>query len=169
MNSKDFRIQLEDPILLLMASRVGDKAVAPSTASVTCLQQTSLSPWSQIHHNIAVCLLDNWLVAYRYVEKAYNPDLHCVDWNPSDENLLLTWSVDNTLHMFHRRNLTANGIGSPIHIFENHKAAVLCVHWSPDKSSVFGSSAEDGVLNIWDHNKIGELSGPSTKPGCEFG
>ncbi|KAJ0606352.1 putative transcription factor WD40-like family [Helianthus annuus] len=104
-----------------------------------------------------------------YVEKAHNADLHCVDWNPSDENLLLTWSVDNTLHMFDRRNLTANGIGSPIHIFENHKAAVLCVHWSPDKSSVFGSSAEDGVLNIWDHNKIGELSGPSTKPGCEFG
>lgn len=26
--------------------------------------------------------------------------------------------------------------------------------WSPDKSSVFGSSAEDGVLNIWDHNKV---------------
>ncbi|KAF5816883.1 putative transcription factor WD40-like family [Helianthus annuus] len=82
--------------------------------------------------------------------------------------------------MFDRRNLTGNGIGSPIHIFENHKAAVLCVQWSPDKSSVFGSSAEDGVLNIWDHNKvlilslshkdpfitkrIGELSGPSTKP-----
>ncbi|MFS7928851.1 putative transcription factor WD40-like family [Helianthus anomalus] len=108
--------------------------------------------------------------------------------------------------MFDRHNLTANGIGSPIHIFENHKVVVLCVHfciikryskiififqWSPGKSSVFGSSAEDGVLNIWDHNKvlilslshkvsfitkrsklapvIGELSGPSTKPGCEFG
>ncbi|KAJ0889361.1 hypothetical protein HanRHA438_Chr09g0412051 [Helianthus annuus] len=27
-----------------MASRVGDKAVAPSTASVTGLQQTSVSP-----------------------------------------------------------------------------------------------------------------------------
>ncbi|MFS8024019.1 hypothetical protein Hanom_Chr16g01458351 [Helianthus anomalus] len=35
---------LEDPILLLMASRVGDKAVAPSTASVTGLQQTSVPP-----------------------------------------------------------------------------------------------------------------------------
>ncbi|KAM0046550.1 putative transcription factor WD40-like family [Helianthus debilis subsp. tardiflorus] len=63
-----------------------------------------------------------------YVEKAHNADLHCVDWNPCDENLLLTWSADNTLHMFDRRNLTANGIGSPNHIFENHKAVVLCVH-----------------------------------------
>ncbi|KAJ0432476.1 putative transcription factor WD40-like family [Helianthus annuus] len=110
MNSYFFRIQLEDPILLLMASRVGDKAVAPSTASVTGLQQTSVSP----------------LVIQ--VEKAHNADLYCVDWNPSDENLLLTWFSDNTLHMFDRRNLTANGIGSPIHIFENHKATVLCVH-----------------------------------------
>ncbi|PWA45485.1 hypothetical protein CTI12_AA517700 [Artemisia annua] len=93
------------------------------------------------------------------VEKAHNADLHCVDWNPIDENLIVTGSADNTIRLFDRRNLTTNGIGSPIHIFENHTAAVLCVQWSPDKSSVFGSSAEDGILNIWDHNKIGESSG----------
>ncbi|KVH97951.1 WD-40 repeat-containing protein MSI4-like [Cynara cardunculus var. scolymus] len=97
------------------------------------------------------------------VEKAHNADLHCVDWNSLDENLILTGSADNTVRLFDRRNLTANGVGSPIHIFENHSAAVLCVQWSPDKSSVFGSSAEDGVLNIWDHNKIGECSGTASK------
>ncbi|KAI3737703.1 hypothetical protein L2E82_27713 [Cichorium intybus] len=97
------------------------------------------------------------------VEKAHNADLHCVDWNPIDENLILTGSADNTIRLFDRRNLTNNGVGSPIHIFENHTAAVLCVQWSPDKSSVFGSSAEDGVLNIWDHNKIGERSGSVSK------
>ncbi|CAI9261021.1 unnamed protein product [Lactuca saligna] len=44
------------------------------------------------------------------------------------------------------------------------------VEWSPDKSSIFGSSAEDGVLNIWDHNKVGEHSGPASKfaPGLLF-
>lgn len=26
--------------------------------------------------------------------------------------------------------------------------------WSPDKASVFGSSAEDGFLNVWDHEKV---------------
>ncbi|XWS20150.1 hypothetical protein CRYUN_Cryun31cG0075900 [Craigia yunnanensis] len=60
------------------------------------------------------------------VEKAHNADLHCVDWNPHDTNLILTgyiYLLDITL-------------------------------WSPDKSSVFGSSAEDGILNIWDHKKI---------------
>ena len=91
--------------------------------------------------------------------------------------------------MFDRRNLTSGGVGSPIHKFEGHTAAVLCVQvqkflcrivqlfiiglflsirffmificsvllvfqWSPDKSSVFGSSAEDGLLNIWDHEKV---------------
>ncbi|GJY97431.1 WD40 repeat-containing protein MSI4-like protein, partial [Tanacetum coccineum] len=97
------------------------------------------------------------------VEKAHDADLHCVDWNPIDQNLILTGSADNTIRLFDRRNLTTNGIGSPIHIFENHTAAVLCVQWSPDKSSVFGSSAEDGILNVWDHNKIGESSGPASK------
>jgi histone-binding protein RBBP4 len=29
--------------------------------------------------------------------------------------------------MFDRRNLTSNGVGSPIYKFEGHKAAVLCV------------------------------------------
>lgn len=96
--------------------------------------------------------------------------------------------------MFDRRKLTSGGFGSPIHIFEGHNAAVLCVQvleadimrlssflifelvnpeirfgwilqisinykkcsfqWSPDRSSVFGSSAEDGILNIWDQEKV---------------
>ncbi|KAK7329037.1 hypothetical protein VNO77_23182 [Canavalia gladiata] len=106
------------------------------------------------------------------VEKAHNADLHCVDWNPHDDNLILTGSADNSVRMFDRRNLTTNGVGSPIHKFEGHKAAVLCVQWSPDKSSVFGSSAEDGLLNIWDYEKVGkkiERSGKSiSSPGLFF-
>ncbi|XP_019415490.1 PREDICTED: WD-40 repeat-containing protein MSI4-like [Lupinus angustifolius] len=105
------------------------------------------------------------------VEKAHNADLHCVDWNPHDVNLILTGSADNSVCMFDRRKLTSDGIGSPIHKFEGHKAAVLCVQWSPDKSSVFGSSAEDGLLNLWDYEKIGkkiERSGKRAPPGLFF-
>lgn len=106
------------------------------------------------------------------VEKAHNADLHCVDWNPNDVNLILTGSADNSVRMFDRRNLTSNGVGSPIHKFEGHKAAVLCVQWSPDKSSVFGSSAEDGLLNIWDYDKIGKKTERTGKshgaPGLLF-
>ncbi|KAJ6742794.1 WD40 REPEAT FAMILY [Salix viminalis] len=92
------------------------------------------------------------------VEKAHNADLHCVDWNPHDDNLILTGSADTSVCMFDRRNLTSNGVGSPVYKFEGHKAAVLCVQWSPDKASVFGSSAEDGLLNIWDYEKVGKKS-----------
>ncbi|KAL0380500.1 UNVERIFIED_CONTAM: WD-40 repeat-containing protein MSI4 [Sesamum angustifolium] len=91
------------------------------------------------------------------VEKAHNADLHCVDWNPNDVNLILTGSADNSVRMFDRRNLTSGGVGSPVHIFEGHTAAVLCVQWSPAKATVFGSAAEDGLLNIWDHGKIGKV------------
>uniref|UniRef100_A0A803KQD5 Lipoxygenase domain-containing protein n=1 Tax=Chenopodium quinoa TaxID=63459 RepID=A0A803KQD5_CHEQI len=56
--------------------------------------------------------------------------------------------------MFDRRNLTSDGVGSPVHKFEGHKAVVLC--WSPDNPTVFGSAAEDGVLNIWDYEKVGK-------------
>ena len=30
----------------------------------------------------------------------------------------------------------------------------LGLQWSPDRASVFGSSAEDGFLNVWDHEKV---------------
>ncbi|KAL6539226.1 WD-40 repeat-containing protein msi4 [Orobanche gracilis] len=105
------------------------------------------------------------------VEKAHNGDLHCVDWNPNDVNLILTGSADNTVRMYDRRNLSSGGAGSPVHIFEGHTAAVLCVQWSTAKASVFGSSAEDGVLNIWDHGKIGKMAsqgGNSSSEGLFF-
>lgn len=38
--------------------------------------------------------------------------------------------------------------------------------WSPDKSSVFGSTAEDGILNIWDHDKVWTLIFLSHRPFC---
>ncbi|MQM03855.1 hypothetical protein Taro_036651 [Colocasia esculenta] len=92
------------------------------------------------------------------VEKAHNADLHCVDWNPHDRNHILTGSADNSVRMFDCRKLTSGGIGSP---------------WSPDKSSVFGSAAEDGCLNVWDHERVGKKDHaltrvPDAPPGLFF-
>ncbi|XP_071729453.1 WD-40 repeat-containing protein MSI4-like [Rutidosis leptorrhynchoides] len=97
------------------------------------------------------------------VEKAHNADVHCVDWNPHDENYILTGSADHSVCMFDRRNLTCDGVGSPVHKFEDHKAPVLCVQWCPDKSSVFGSSAEDGCVNIWDYEQVGNKIEPGIR------
>lgn len=107
------------------------------------------------------------------VEKAHDTDLHCVDWNPFDENYILTGSADNSVRMFDRRNLTSDGVGSPVYKFEGHKAAVLCVQWSPQNPTVFGSAAEDGLVNIWDYDKVGikNESGtrsPNSPPGLFF-
>ncbi|XP_058774193.1 WD-40 repeat-containing protein MSI4-like [Vicia villosa] len=97
------------------------------------------------------------------VEKAHDGDVHCVDWNTHDINLILTGSADNSVRMFDRRKLSGHGVGSPIFKFEGHDAPVLCVQWCPAKSSVFGSGAEDGIINIWDHDKVGKTLG-STDP-----
>ncbi|EPS59609.1 hypothetical protein M569_15196, partial [Genlisea aurea] len=107
------------------------------------------------------------------VEKAHNSDLHCVDWNSHDDNYILTGSADRSVHMFDRRNITSNGVGLPVHKFEGHTAAVLCVQWSPDNRSIFGSSAEDGLLNIWDYDKVGQVEeagsrSPATPAGLFF-
>ncbi|XP_042004217.1 WD-40 repeat-containing protein MSI4-like isoform X2 [Salvia splendens] len=106
------------------------------------------------------------------VEKAHDADIHCVDWNSHDENYILTGSEDNTVCMFDRRNISASGVGIPVHKFSGHNAAVLSVQWSPDKCSVFGSSAEDGLLNIWDYEKVGQKedtgSDPDTPAGLFF-
>uniref|UniRef100_A0A7C8YU14 Uncharacterized protein n=1 Tax=Opuntia streptacantha TaxID=393608 RepID=A0A7C8YU14_OPUST len=67
------------------------------------------------------------LVPMSKVEKAHDADLHCVDWNPFDENFILTGSADNSVHMFDRRCLTSGGVGSPVHRFQGHESPVLCV------------------------------------------
>ncbi|KAF8388737.1 hypothetical protein HHK36_025417 [Tetracentron sinense] len=41
------------------------------------------------------------------VEKSRNADLHCVDWNPHDENLILTGSSNKSVRMFDHRNITS--------------------------------------------------------------
>ncbi|KAJ9551169.1 hypothetical protein OSB04_015214 [Centaurea solstitialis] len=107
------------------------------------------------------------------VEKAHNADVHCVDWSPHDENYILTGSADHSVCMFDRRNLTCDGIASPVHKFEEHKAPVLCVQWCPDKRSVFGSSAEDSCVNIWDYEQVGKntehgTKSPNSAPGLFF-
>ncbi|GKA64114.1 WD40 repeat-containing protein MSI4-like protein [Tanacetum coccineum] len=78
------------------------------------------------------------------VEKTPNSDVHRGDWIPIDKNYILSGSDDQSVCRFDRRNLTSDGVASRVHKFVEPKADVVCVQWCPDKSSVFGSSSEDG-------------------------
>ncbi|CAI5465468.1 unnamed protein product [Closterium sp. Yama58-4] len=57
------------------------------------------------------------------VEKAHDADVHCVDWNGRNENLVVTGGADKSVRLF---------------------------DWCPDSPTVFASCAEDGLVNIWD-------------------
>ena len=50
-----------------------------------------------------------------------------------------------------------------MHTFAMHKDAVTCVQWCPDQKGMFGSSADDGYLNVWDVNKIGAAQSAEKK------
>ncbi|KAE9448778.1 hypothetical protein C3L33_19324, partial [Rhododendron williamsianum] len=136
---------------------------------------------------------DNSSIGPRGIFQGHEDTVEDVQFCPSsaqefcsvgDDSCLILWDArvglnptvkvcDQSVRMFDRRNLISNGVGSPIHKFEGHKAAVLCVQWSPDRPSVFGSSAEDGLLNIWDYEKVGESREhggrtPHSPPGLFF-
>ncbi|XP_028789783.1 WD-40 repeat-containing protein MSI4-like [Neltuma alba] len=90
------------------------------------------------------------------VQKAHlEDDIHCVEWNNFDVNYILTGSADRSVHMYDRRNLNNGRRGpNPVYKFQGHDASVLCVQWCPDKPSVFGTSGDDGIVNIWDYEKV---------------
>ncbi|CAL9150950.1 unnamed protein product, partial [Musa hybrid cultivar] len=56
----------------------------------------------------------------------------------------------------------------PRGVYQGHEDTVE--DWSPDRASVFGSAAEDGFLNIWDHEKVGKKkeSAGTNSPPCYY-
>ncbi|KAF3328341.1 WD-repeat protein RBAP1 [Carex littledalei] len=89
------------------------------------------------------------------VEKAHDADVHCVDWNAQNENLILTGSADKTVHLLDRRKMFVGGVVLPIHKFEGHKDHIFYEpQWCPDRASVLASAGLDDFLNIWVHDKV---------------
>ncbi|GJW93428.1 WD40 repeat-containing protein MSI4-like protein [Tanacetum coccineum] len=88
------------------------------------------------------------------IEKAHIADLHCFDWNPIDENFILTGSADNTVRFFDRRNKSHfNGLITLQIFYQSQSLAVLCVSYRQIIS--LQKFAEDGGLEQYGINKNG--------------
>ncbi|QDZ19234.1 WD40 repeat domain-containing protein [Chloropicon primus] len=82
-------------------------------------------------------------------------DVQSVDWCGQDENLVLTGTSNAVVKVFDRRKLSS-GTGAKrneLIRLTHHTKGILCVEWCPNQKGVFASSAEDGVLNVWDMGK----------------
>ncbi|OMO91653.1 hypothetical protein COLO4_18197 [Corchorus olitorius] len=99
------------------------------------------------------------------VEKAHNADLHCVDWNPHDDNLILTgsaedgllniWDYDKVGKKVERASKSPNPAGL---FFQHagHRDKVVDFHWNSHDPWTVVSVSDDcdttgggGTLQIW--------------------
>ncbi|KAJ6826340.1 putative WD-40 repeat-containing protein MSI3 isoform X2 [Iris pallida] len=82
---------------------------------------------------------------------AHEDEVNSLSFNPFNEWILATGSVDSTVNLFDLRKLTTS-----LHTFSSHSGAVVQVEWSPDYETVLASSAADKRLMIWDLCRIGD-------------
>jgi len=85
-------------------------------------------------------------------------DLHCLDWNETDVNLLVTGTADGETFVFDRRKLQRDkGSGAALHKLHEHKDAVLRVGWLPGSTTHFASGGDDASIYVWDLSRVGKI------------
>eukprot|EP01083_Nonionella_stella_P051576 136958_1 len=72
-------------------------------------------------------------------------DINALSWCPSDEYLIATGSSDNLVKVVDTRKTS-----EAVRTFRGHHDHITGVQWHPESSQYLASSAEDGLLNIWD-------------------
>ena len=83
-------------------------------------------------------------------------DVHCVDWNRLDANLVATGAADGSLRVWDRRRLPNGGAahdagaGGVVAAFRQHSEAVMRVEWHPAAASVLASGGDDHLVLVWD-------------------
>jgi len=100
-------------------------------------------------------------------------DIHCCDWSPHDEHLVLTGGADETVRVFDRRKAGAGEASHALlHVLKGHSEAVNAVAWCPDARGVLASAASDGLVCLWDISRIEASDAPAAKgappPGLIF-
>ncbi|GMH42256.1 hypothetical protein BSKO_10175 [Bryopsis sp. KO-2023] len=79
-------------------------------------------------------------------------DLHCVDWSPTEEDLLATGCADGVLKIWDRRKLSAT---EAVETIGFHRKAVMRVEWSPHNKGILTSGGEDNVVCVWNLKQKG--------------
>lgn len=84
------------------------------------------------------------------VNQAHGNDVHCLDFNPFNEFLLVTGGSDKAVNLWDIRNLSQK-----LHSFEGHNGGVFQVSWAPFDEKVLASCSSDRRVHVWDLSQIG--------------
>jgi len=82
---------------------------------------------------------------------AHQSEVNSLAFNPFNEWLLATGSMDKTVKLFDLRKLSCS-----LHTFSNHTDQVFQIEWSPMNETILASSGADRRLMVWDLARIGE-------------
>ncbi|KAK9855790.1 hypothetical protein WJX84_011228 [Apatococcus fuscideae] len=77
-------------------------------------------------------------------------DLHCVDWNPLNTDLLATGAADGSLKVWDRRKLSSSSAPEAIFSCQHHSEPIMRLEWSPTAATCLATGSEDHVINVWD-------------------
>eukprot|EP00123_Amoebidium_parasiticum_P005558 comp16720_c0_seq1/m.15012 comp16720_c0_seq1/g.15012 ORF comp16720_c0_seq1/g.15012 comp16720_c0_seq1/m.15012 type:complete len:423 (-) comp16720_c0_seq1:17-1285(-) len=114
--------------------------------------------WSPHHGDILASVGDNGNLCFWDMRKAtqqttiaaHSAEATCVAFNPFEDFLICTASVDKTVALWDLRNMKTK-----MHVLQGHSDEVYQVHWSPHNSTVLGSSGADRRVMVWDLSRIG--------------
>ncbi|CAG8470271.1 2848_t:CDS:2, partial [Paraglomus occultum] len=82
---------------------------------------------------------------------AHEKAVNALAFNPHNEHVVATGSVDMNVSLWDLRNLKYK-----LHMMEYHKDEILCLKWAPFDETILASSSGDRRVCIWDLSRIGE-------------